>query len=144
MRENPALQVGSTSFYRRAQAKLSEGRESAERLLPLTDSPSKDLNVLRSVVRSKLDELIEEFATAGGPRIARVDHLFTMLLGQPHRAVPSKINGSIGDLGIALGEKQESVNTVDDEQNLTNFRIIADYVISLLDSWEAHKQSPRP
>jgi hypothetical protein len=56
---------------------------------------------------------------------------------------PDRILGTLGDLRDQLGltevESQghrSFINTVDDEQNVTNFRILVDYTNSLLTSWQ--------
>jgi hypothetical protein len=56
---------------------------------------------------------------------------------------PDRIQGTLGDLRDQLGltevESQghrSFINTVDDEQNVTNFRILVDYTNSLLTSWQ--------
>jgi len=56
---------------------------------------------------------------------------------------PDTILGSLGDLRDELGlfetvvpAGEAFVNTVADEQNVTNFRIIVDYANSLLNSWQ--------
>jgi hypothetical protein len=52
---------------------------------------------------------------------------------------PDTVLGSLGELRDLLGLFQTPalsfVNTVDDEQNVTNFRIVVDYATSLLTSW---------
>ena len=60
---------------------------------------------------------------------------------------PDRILGTLGDLRDQLGLTEvESaghrsfINTVDDEQNVTNFRILVDYTNSLLTSWQNNFQ----
>jgi hypothetical protein len=52
---------------------------------------------------------------------------------------PDTVLGSFGDLrdelGLAEGIGPRYVNTVSDEQNVTNFRIVVDYANSLLSGW---------
>jgi hypothetical protein len=57
--------------------------------------------------------------------------------GGPLQTDPDQISGSLGNLRILFGFSQDDdqVNTVEDEQDLTNFRIVSDYVISLAQSW---------
>lgn len=60
---------------------------------------------------------------------------------------PDTVLGSLGDLRDELGlfetvvpTGEAFVNTVSDEQNVTNFRIIVDYANSLLNSWQTSIQ----
>ena len=50
---------------------------------------------------------------------------------------PDLIGGSLGNLRslFGFGKDDDQVNTVEDEQDLTNFRIVSDYVTSLAQSW---------
>jgi hypothetical protein len=92
-----------------------------------------------------LTELVNELAFPGGPRKSRVNQYFGLLL-LPDGGVfpplsvtdPDKIDGTLGRLRDVLGlnfQYQDFVNTVDDEQDLSNFRILSDYVTSLAQSW---------
>jgi hypothetical protein len=53
--------------------------------------------------------------------------------------IPDWVLGSLGDLRDELGLSEtvgtDYVNTISDEQNVTNFRIIVDYANSLLNAW---------
>ncbi|MGB6310414.1 MAG: hypothetical protein WBF89_21755 [Steroidobacteraceae bacterium] len=60
---------------------------------------------------------------------------------------PDTVLGSLGDLRDELGlfetvvpSGEAFVNTVSDEQNVTNFRIIVDYANSLLNAWQTSIQ----
>jgi len=66
---------------------------------------------------------------------------------QPYWTNPDTVLGSLGDLRDELGlfetvvpSGEAFVNTVADEQNVTNFRIIVDYANSLLNSWQTSIQ----
>ena len=96
---------------------------------------------LRTVVRFQMVELANEFGSLGGPRVDRVDHLFTLLLDHRSRMLSAEVGGLIGELGMRLGLSSGSVNTVDDEQNVTNFRILTDYITTLLQTWNARNSS---
>jgi len=53
-------------------------------------------------------------------------------------ADPDAIAGTLGNLRDVLGlnfKTQDFVNSVGDEQNLSNFRILSDYITSLAQSW---------
>ena len=89
-----------------------------------------------------------ELGILGGPRVARVDQYFGLLIGNSYPDDPKKgpvkptdpdlIGGTLGSLRDILGlnfRDQDTVNTVTEEQNLSNFRILSDYVTSLAQSW---------
>jgi hypothetical protein len=82
------------------------------------DSTPRDVNALKSLVRSEFTELVGELALANGPRAERVESIFSLLLDQ-------------------LAALQEGI---EDEDNLTNFRIVADCVASLYRSWNNVQQ----
>jgi len=76
-----------------------------------------------------------------------VNQYFTLLLIDADTGVnfpplvtpdPDQIGGTLGNLRDVLGLNfmtQDFVNSVGDEQNLSNYRILADYVTSLAQSW---------
>lgn len=73
----------------------------------------------------------------GGPIVARVDSLFNVLLGVGN-LIPGDIEELQGQLKSArdeFGFDRDLVNTIEEEQNLTNFIIIVDNVASLRQSW---------
>jgi hypothetical protein len=79
---------------------------------------------------------------------------YNALLGPSPPALPSNswtnpdfVLGSLGDLRDSLGlfalpivGVPNYVNTVEDEQNVTNFRVLVDYANSLLDVWRNNVQ----
>ncbi len=139
-----------------AQASVySRGKEALEQSLPLLDglytldpeADAEDVTALKAVVKSQFSELVNELGFLSGPRIARVNQYFSLLLldaGSPPafpplpNADPDQIGGTLGSLRDVLGlnfDTQDFVNSVQDEQNLSNFRILSDYVTSLAQSW---------
>ncbi|HET6844724.1 MAG TPA: hypothetical protein VFK06_24025 [Candidatus Angelobacter sp.] len=138
-----------------AQASVyARGKEALDQSLPLLDglytldpeADAEDVIALKAVVKSQLTELVNELGFISGPRIARVNQYFSLLLvdsGAPQfpslpSVDPDKINGTLGNLRDVLGlnfDTQDFVNSVEDEQNLSNFRILSDYVTSLAQSW---------
>ncbi|HWE50879.1 MAG TPA: hypothetical protein VG273_13885 [Bryobacteraceae bacterium] len=82
------------------------------------DSRPRDVNSLKVVIRSEFTELVGELALANGPRTERVEQIFSLLLDQ-------------------LAALQDGI---EDEENLTNFRILADCVASLYRSWNNVQQ----
>ena len=140
------------SVYERAKDALDRSLPLLEGLYPLfQEAKDEDVAALRATVRSQFTDLINELGLQGGPRIARVTQLFFLLLGgtplpttppapgtpSPVVTDPDLIGGSLGNLRLefGFGKDDDQVNTVEDEQDLTNFRIVSDYVTSLAQSW---------
>jgi len=139
------------SMYTRAQDALQQASPMIDGLYPLNpDSDSEIVTALKDIVSSQFTELVSELGYAGGPRISRVDQYFGLLLGDvrffnldydsPTFAVisdPDKIKGTMGRLRDELQVQSFSryVNTVEDEQDVTNFRILSDYLTLLAQSW---------
>jgi hypothetical protein len=103
------------------------------------DAARADLDAVRAGVRSRLTEIVDEFGHDGGPRVSHVDSLFTALLGEPPPHNSATMGGEIDALRIRFGMDRSFVYTVEDEQDLTNFRILVDYVMGLQHSWESWK-----
>jgi hypothetical protein len=138
------------SVYTRAKSALDQSLPLLDGLYSLLeDAKPEEIGALRATVRSQFTDLVNEFGLLGGPRIARINQLFLLLLGQslPQTAPPSgtftlitdpdQLAGSLGNLRQELGLSTEAdqVNTIEDEQNVTNYRIVCDHLTSLAQSW---------
>jgi hypothetical protein len=136
------------SLYSRAQDALNQSLPLLDGLYPLDpEADPEDIAALKGVARSQLTELVNELGLAGGPRVSRINQYFQLLLQDPGTAFPppppfvtdpDQIKGTLGSLRDELGlnfTTQDFVNTVQDEQDLSNFRILSDYVTSLAQSW---------
>jgi hypothetical protein len=149
------------SVYQRAKDALDRSLPLLDGLYPLfKEAKDEEAAALRATVRSQFTDLVNELGLIGGPRISRVTQLFFLLLGQqlpqnfsgvqaflagtgtpptqgPLQTDPDKISGSLGNLRVEFGFSiaDDRVNTVEDEQDVTNFRIVSDYVTSLAQSW---------
>lgn len=149
-----AVQTDLSGGLTGAQASLfSRAQNAIDQMLPLlegleelrVDLDKDNLDALRALVRSQITELVNELGTTGGPRVARVDQLFNVLLGPAATNTtpemdPDKVAGQLGGLRDILGMVGGKVNTVEEEQNLTNFRILVDYLTSLRQSWLANRE----
>ena len=94
-----------------------------------------------------MTEIVKELGTVGGPSILRVNTYFKILLGQQHISFnpptqpefdPDKVKGTLGELRDTYGIyflNNPFSNSIEDEQDITNFRVISDYMTSLLQSW---------
>lgn len=197
-----AVQTDLAGGITGAQASLlTRAKQAVDASLPLLDglyplnveADPQDSEALRAMVRRQLTELVNELGTLGGPRVTRLDEIFSILLGpkagatvlaraldgqnpyadeagagpaagaergeplppspagdySPRPTVrplatdvhivlrnPEGVGGTLGALRRVFGlDSAKLVNTIDEEQNLTNFRILADYVVGLERSW---------
>ncbi len=141
------------SLYTRAQV-------AEEKCLPLLDGlyaldPRADpeyVTALRGMAKSQITEIVKQFGVVP-PSILRVNTYFQILLGVEKKNLkpefkasvqtdPDLVGGTLGDIrkiyGIYFqrsGQDNPLSNSVDDEQNITNFRVISDYMTSLLLTW---------
>jgi hypothetical protein len=138
-----------------AQASLyTRAKEALDLSLPILDAlyaldptaDAEEVDALKKVARSQMTELVNELGMMCGPRPFRVSQYFDLLLAVgfplfPNQVVthdPDNIGGTLGRLREVLGlnsHTDDFVNSVDDEQDLTNYRILADYMTSLAQSW---------
>src|SRR5262245_53921369 len=103
-------------------------------LYPLrADTVEDDRRSILEVLRQQMEQLVAEFGVLGGPRVQRVDEKFGQLLGEaevndpeklPPTATTSSATSTLGELRDRYGLTRERVNTVADEQNLTNYLIV--------------------
>jgi hypothetical protein len=142
-----------------AQASLyARAKVAQDNCLPLLDSlypldPTADpefVKALREMAKSQIVEIVKQFGVVP-PSILRVNTYFKILMGVDHlrfddeprvESDPDKIKGTLGSLrdtyGIYFlrhGRDNQFSNSVQDEQDITNFRMISDYMTSLLQSW---------
>lgn len=133
-----AITGAQAAIYARAKVALDQSLPLLEGLKPLrADVDLEDAESVRAVVRSALMELVQQLGEEGGPLNTRVDGYFEMLLGEEGNAddeVPSS-RSQLGLLRETFGLEREHVNTIAEEQTLTNFLILVDYVNSLRFTW---------
>jgi hypothetical protein len=144
------------SIHKQASVALEHAVPLLDGLKPLrTDADEEDTEALRAIIRTEMQELVNELAMTGGPRVQRVDAFFEDLLaqtpGQPLANVdPEQVAGQLARLRDRFGFQRGRVNTIAEEQNFTNFLILVDYVNSLYQSWHlkrgffSHTGIPEP
>jgi hypothetical protein len=141
------------SLYTRAQV-------AQEKCLPLLDGlypldPRADpefVRALRDMAKSQIAEIVKQFGVVP-PSILRVNTYFSILLGVDRHQLrpeaipevltdPDLIGGTLGDIRKIYGiyfrrdhHDNPLSNSVEDEQNITNFRVVSDYMTSLLLTW---------
>jgi hypothetical protein len=141
------------SLYTRAKTVLDNTLPLLEGLYPLDPEADPEyVKALREMARSQMTEIVREFGVVGLPSILRIDTYFGILLGQNPAQIlssgtgvqfdPDMVGGTLGELrdmyGISfVGNKFN--NSVGDEQDITNFRVISDYMTSLMQSWIANR-----
>ena len=142
-----AVTGAQASLYTRAKSAIDQALPLMEGLQPLrVDFDPENVNAIRGIVQTQLTELLAELGVEGGPRVQRVDQLFGFLLGdQPFNDLdvlrdPDQVEGTLGDLSERLGLERERINTIEEEQNFTNFLVVVDHVVSLAESWDAQRK----
>jgi hypothetical protein len=138
-----AITGAQASIYNRAKVALDQSLpllDGLYALLPVLEQ--EDLDSTRDMVKSLFTELVNDLGIEGGPRIPRVDQLFRLLLGFPVPINPEAANGQsqLGILRQRFNLKREFITTIADEQNLTNYLIVVDYLIGLNNSWINEKK----
>jgi hypothetical protein len=142
-----------------AQASLfTRAKVAQDNCLPLLDglyalNPTADpeyVTALRDMAKSQIVEIVKQFGVVP-PSILRVNTYFKILLGDQRlrfgdeprvETDPDKIGGTLGNIrdiyGIFFQQKGRDNpfnNSVDDESDITNFRVVSDYMTGLLQSW---------
>jgi hypothetical protein len=145
------------SLYSRAKDALDQSLPLLDGLYPLDpDADPEYVKALREMARSQMNEIVKELGTLGGPSILRVNTYFNILLGPqninftpgsppsvPTTFDPDQIQGTLGTLRNTYGiyfKNNPFSNSIEDEQDITNFRVISDYMTSLLQTWCSNGQ----
>ena len=138
-----AITGAQASIYNRAKVALDQSLpllDGLYALLPVLEQ--EDLDSTRDMVKSLFTELVNDLGIEGGPRIPRVNQLFRLLLGEPVPINSESTNpgSQVGILRQRFNLKREFITTISDEQNLTNYLIVVDYLIGLNNSWINEKK----
>jgi hypothetical protein len=154
------------SIYQRAVKAVKEAKDLLLGLKPIrVVADPEDRTAVQSLIANRLDELVAELGTLSGPRVPRVDGIFKDLVGgDPAINIypndnPDTVTGMLGDLRDEFGlystvpiglradrhlQNENLVNTVEEEQVVTNFRIVVDYIIGIANSWIRDRKSFLP
>jgi Quinohemoprotein amine dehydrogenase, alpha subunit domain III len=130
------------SIYARAKVALDQSMPLLDGLA-LLGAPKydvEDMEATRALIRTEFTTAVSELGIVGGPRVQRVDSLFALLLGPNPPNDPTQAGGLLGELALRFGLSRTNVNTIDDEQDYTNFLILYDYMYSLFQTWIYQKR----
>jgi Carboxypeptidase regulatory-like domain len=135
-----AITGAQASLYSRARVALDAALPLLDGLYPLDPAfDPQDTEAIRAIVRAELNEVVAELGVEGGPRIGRVDELLNLLLGGTVGNRGTALQGQLKLLQDRFGLVGARVETVEEEEDLTNFIILVDYVREIDSSWTAHR-----
>ena len=105
-----------------------------------------DTEALRRLVGESVLELVGELGVPSGPRVPRVNTLFTVLTGQPTVdalavVVATEVGGQLGQLRDRFGLVRGNINDLNNEQVYTSFFTIVDAISSLQSSWAQQRRA---
>ena len=113
------------SLYHRAKIAIDDALPLLAGLKPLKpDYDPEEVDAARAIVRTEMLELVSELGREGGPRIERVEKIWNLIQKQ------------LKEFTEVFGLDRKNVNTVEEEQNFTNFSIIKDYIKGLKQAWQ--------
>lgn len=126
-------------------ALIAHAREVVDHGLPLLEGVRSlnptvgedDVAARAAVVRSNVMRLRDEFGRRDEPRPVVIEELLGTLLGDGSSPGLDNVGGIVGALGDELGLRSvKHVNSIEDEHQLTNYRLLAEYVVGLRTAWE--------
>ncbi|GAB3729390.1 hypothetical protein GCM10027598_50740 [Amycolatopsis oliviviridis] len=127
-----AVTGGQASLAARARSAVKDSLALLDSLRPLrTDADPENSEGFRALVRHDLEQIRQELEN---PliRVARVDQLFLLLLGNGG----TPVQGHLGRLRDEFGLISGKVNTIEEERIQTSFITLTDWVVSLFRGWQ--------
>jgi hypothetical protein len=140
------------SLYMRAKEAVDQSGSLLDTLYPLDPEADPEyVKALREMVRSQMTQIVRELAVIGLPSVLRIDTYFDILLGQnPAQTTTAEIIFNPDDVAGTLGKLRDTYgiqfagnpfnNSVADEVVITNFRVISDYLTSVMQSWISNRE----
>ncbi|WP_454199198.1 hypothetical protein [Nocardia sp. Marseille-Q1738] len=127
------------SLYARARVALAQTLPLLENLQPLsTKADPEEMEAARIIVKTQFISLVDELGVVGGPRPAKVDLMFKILLEEKvDEDQPEK--GMIGYLGFVAGMERKNVITTEEDSILSSFVLACDYLKSMRTAWTEFK-----
>jgi hypothetical protein len=137
---------GQASLYSRAKAIEDNVLDLLDGLYPLREDADDELTeAARGIVRSQFTALVGELALEGGPRRARVEDLLNQLFDRKVSVdLPggkTQADGHLGMLQLEFGLNTDHVNTLEEENNVTNFIALRDYIDSIRTGWRTFEST---
>lgn len=147
-----AVTGAQASLYSRAKNALEHALPLLSGLTPLKPAADpEDAGATREIVQSLFTDLVDELGAVGGPRCQRVESLLEQLVGSLAAADPvnpDTVGGQLGELRTRFGFEREDIGRLAEEQNLTNYWILVEYVgdvrRSYLDNRRYFSRSAQP
>jgi hypothetical protein len=136
-----------TGFQASLYARARDARAAVEPILAglkplIPDADEEEMNAARGIVSAEVSALVEELGVEGGPRVARVEQLFHLLLEEEVIGINNRpVDGMVGYLADVFGLDASKVNTIDEEQNFSSFVLLQDYVKATRHSWDNFRDS---
>jgi hypothetical protein len=130
------------SLYARARDAMAAVEPILATLTPLIpDADQEEMDAARGIVQAEVLALVDELGVEGGPRVARVDQLFELLLTQEITGIGNipVQGGMVGYVGSVFGLEASNVNTIDEEQNFSRFLLLRDYLETTRVSWTSFR-----
>lgn len=133
---------GQASLYTRAKAVEKNVLCLLDGLFPLREDADEELTqAARNIVHNEFEELVEELGVEGGPRRARVNGLLDLLFNREFHVnvdgVDTVARGHLEMLQLEYGLTTSRVNTLDEENNVTNYIALRDYIESIRTGWNS-------
>jgi hypothetical protein len=145
-----AVTGAQASIFTRAKIARDQMLALLEGITPLeVVKDPQDQEAIRSLLRAEIGKIVDELGTEGGPNVQLIDDYFLLIGGPrwdlegPERTGAqdhARVGGHLGGFRDAFGMRAENVNTIAEEQNLTNFIVLFDYLRDLWRAWRADRR----
>jgi hypothetical protein len=138
-----AFGVVQASVYTQAKATITQAATVLDGLYPIrVDVDPKDVEAIRSVVKTRLMEILTELGQESGPRVQYVDQLFRILAGPTPGAstTVAAAHGLLARLQLIFGLEPARIRTIDEERNVTNFNVLVDSINALRLTWSDQRK----
>lgn len=138
-----AITGAQASILKRAQTMVAESCRILPLIQPLRpDADPVDCASILSIVVDELQQIPDALSLPSGPIVEQIDELFR-LLGAADAAqstVPLEgLGGQLQEFRNRYGMERQWVNNVEQEQTLTDFITVVDYVTDLYKSWQSNR-----
>jgi hypothetical protein len=102
-----------------------------------TDASAGRADTIKTIIRSSIHQLREEFERRDGPRPLVVKTQFATLFGKARRFDPDKVRGALGSLRDSLGLHAAGADTMDHERHVVGYRLLVENVVGMRTAWES-------